>query len=69
MENSILREPVIPFSLEVEPGYCVVDIMPRGSPVHLAPRAVIRDGSYSGTSILFCMMTAVYFVVQLYLLS
>ena len=52
MENSILREPVVPsFSLEDELGHYVVDIMLCGSPVHLAPRAVTWDGSYSGTSV------------------
>ena len=33
-------------SLEFEPGHCVVDIMPRGSPVHLPPRGVTWDRSY-----------------------
>ena len=33
-------------SLEFEPGHCVVDTMPRGSPVHLPPRGVTWDGSY-----------------------
>ena len=27
-------------------AYCVVDIMPRGSPVHLPPRGVTWDRSY-----------------------
>ena len=38
-------------TLLIEPGHCVVDIMPRGSPVHLAPRAVTWDRSYTETSI------------------
>ena len=33
-------------SLEVEPGHCVVDIMPCGSPVHLPPRGMTLDRSY-----------------------
>ena len=33
-------------SLEFEPGHYVVDIMPRGSPVHLPPRGVTWDKSY-----------------------
>ena len=33
-------------SLEFEPGRYVVDIMPRGSPVHLPLRGVTWDRSY-----------------------
>ena len=33
-------------SLKFEPGYCVLDVMPRGSPVHLPLHGVTWDRSY-----------------------
>ena len=53
-------------SLELEPGHCVVDIMSRGSPVHLPPCGVTRDRSYvciemsSLTMLLYCGISVIH---------